>query len=178
MRCLADDSSGRRAGMRLTSRGVWWRGGDCDVIRRLTSGRNSVRGFPQVNIPPSSSLELHYSRSDRLLTSDPACGLHGNSPTNNRQGEVKGQRQCIRVILMVAQRAFISLFMLLSHTKEWKCCYWEIPTVENKMQTTFQMNTQVLLSVHLFVCPSHSTVGPSRWGSVRVPKTPINTFSK
>jgi hypothetical protein len=70
--------------MRLTPREVSSRGGGCDVTCRLTSGRNALRGFPQVNIPPSSSLQHHYSRSDRLLTSDPASGRpaghHGNSP--------------------------------------------------------------------------------------------------
>ena len=44
----------------------------------LRQAWNALRGFPQVNIPPSSSLELHYSCSDRLLTFDPAPGRHGN----------------------------------------------------------------------------------------------------
>jgi hypothetical protein len=61
--------------MRLTPREVSSRGGGCDV-----TCRNALRGFPQVNIPPSSSLQHHYSHSDRLLTSDLASGRHGNSP--------------------------------------------------------------------------------------------------
>lgn len=100
--------------MRLTSRAERSRGDDCDVIRRLTSGRNSVRGFPQVNIPPSSSLELHYSRSDRLLPSDPAAGRHGNSPPSNRWWEQKVLKPCMHV----SNSSNTSLHLcLLSHTQ-------------------------------------------------------------
>lgn len=78
-----------------------------------------MRGFPQVNIPPSSSLKLHYSRSDRLLTSDPACGRHGNSRTGNTWWEARGRQQRVCTLLIVATRVFIRVHVFfLTHNAE------------------------------------------------------------